>query len=115
MELRDELNAVGDGPGFFKFSAANTFRVDESAGFATVIVVRSAGTSGTVSVDFATSDGSAVAGVDYVATNGTITFADGKFIKSLTIAILNDLLREPTKTLHVTLSKPTGGATLGLW
>src|SRR2546427_8990472 len=94
LELRDELNAVGDGPGFFKFSAANTFRVDESAGFATVTVVRSAGTSGTVSVDFATSDGSAGAGVDYVATNGTITFADGEFIKSLPIAILNDLLRE---------------------
>ena len=38
---------------------------------------------GTVSVDFRTGDGTAVAGVDYIAQNGTLTFGNGRFSKQI--------------------------------
>ena len=66
-----------------------------------------------VSVDYATTNGTAKAGQDYTTTAGTIVFAPGEVLKSFTVPILNDALAEPAKTFRVTLSNPTGGAVLG--
>jgi Ca-activated chloride channel family protein len=49
----------------------------ESATNAIVTLRRTNGSSGVVTVNFATGNGTAVAGVDYIAQNGTLTFADG--------------------------------------
>ena len=98
--------------GAFQFSNA-TYAITENGGAATITVTRSNGSAGSVSVNYATSNGSATAGSDYTTSTGTLTFAQGETSKTFTIPILNDTLVENTESLNLTLSNPTGGATLG--
>jgi uncharacterized delta-60 repeat protein/uncharacterized repeat protein (TIGR01451 family) len=99
-------------PGVLSFSAGNYY-VDENGGAAVITVTRTNGSSGIVQVSFATRDGSALSGVDYVGTNGIVAFADGEVTKSFMIPVINDLIMEDDKTLDVLLSNPVGGAQLG--
>ena len=66
----------------------------------------------TVTVDWATSDGTATAGTDYTAGNGTLTFNDGDFSKTVSVSVAGDDVDEPNETFEVTLTNPSG-ATLG--
>jgi Calx-beta domain-containing protein/WD40 repeat protein len=99
-------------PGQVQFSAA-TYSVNESGGTATITVTRTGGTGGVVTVDFATSDGTATATQDYTPASGTLTFNPGVTSQTFTVPILNDTLDESDETVNLTLSNPTGGATLG--
>lgn len=72
----------------------------------------SAPASGPVTVDYATSDGSAVAPDDYELAAGTLTFAAGETTKRVTVAVVGDALDEPHETYALVLSDPAG-ATLG--
>jgi hypothetical protein len=103
-----------DPPGAVRFSAA-AYTISEATGVATITVQRTAGaTASAVTVDYATvPGGTATAGVDYLTTSGTLTFNARETSKTFTIPILNDTLDEPAETLHLALSNPTGGATLG--
>lgn len=74
--------------GTLQFSAGS-YLVNEIGGYATVSVVRTGGAGGTVSAQFSTSDGTATNGVNYVATNGTITLLAGQTIASFNVPILN--------------------------
>jgi parallel beta-helix repeat protein len=66
-----------------------------------------------VTVDFATSNGTAIAGLDYMPTNGTLTFAAGDTEKTFCVEIIDDTLSiEPDESVMLTLSNPTGGSTL---
>jgi streptogramin lyase len=101
-------------PGALQFSAAS-YSVNESAGTATITINRIGGSDGVVTVQFTTSDGSALAGTDYTAVTQTVTFADGDTTpKTVDIPILQDLLAEGNETINLTLSDPTGEATLGI-
>ena len=64
--------------------------------------------SETVTVDWATSDGTATAGSDYMAKSGTLTFAAGKTSKTVSVAVLDDSVDEDSETLTVTLSNVSG-------
>ncbi|MFO0966214.1 MAG: Calx-beta domain-containing protein [Gemmataceae bacterium] len=99
-------------PGVLSFSAP-TFTVVENQPTAIITVTRSGGSAGSVSVHYATSDGTATAGSDYTATSGTLTFADGETSKTFAVPITNDSAVENTETVTLTLSNPTGGASLG--
>lgn len=80
----------------------------------TITVTRTGSAVGEVSVDYATSDGSALAPSDYTATNGTLIFPDGSSApRTFTIPISNDSFVEPDETVTLTLSNPTGDARLG--
>ena len=69
--------------------------------------------SQTVTVDWATADGTAIAGSDYIAASGTLTFeAIGSMNRTLTVQVIGDTLIEPDETFYVELSNPTN-ATLG--
>ncbi|MBX7184852.1 MAG: hypothetical protein K1Y01_06870 [Vicinamibacteria bacterium] len=67
----------------------------------------------TVSVDWATADGTAVAPFDYGSASGTVTFNSGETSKTITVQIVGDSLEEPYETFFVNLSNPTGGASIG--
>ena len=71
-------------------------------------VTLSRAASGTVTVDYATSDGSAAAGADYTATSGTLTFAAGETSRTVNVAVLDDAHDEGEETLTLTLSNPSG-------
>lgn len=74
-----------------------------------ISVNRSGGSTGTVSVNYMTSDGTAVAGTDYNATSGTLTWADGDMQpKTVTVTTLPDTIVDDNETFTVTLSNPVG-------
>jgi hypothetical protein len=87
--------------------------VSEDNGPARVEVERVGGSSGTVQVGCATTDGSAHAGSDYRATSETLTFADGETIQTCTIPITDDIAIEASEYLTLTLSNASGGGILG--
>ena len=64
--------------------------------------------SETVTVDYATTDGTAQAGQDYTAAKGTLTFAAGETRKTVSVAVLDDALDEGEETLTLTLSNASG-------
>ena len=75
---------------------------------ATFNVTLSPTSAGTVTVNFATSNVSATAGSDYVATNGTLTFNPGDSLKTVVVTINGDTTPEGNETFVVTLSAPSG-------
>ena len=62
--------------------------------------------SETVTVNFATANGTAVSGSDYVAKTGTVTFPAGTTQQTLAISVIGDLTDEPDETFSVSLSNP---------
>ena len=97
-------------PGNFAWSATS-YSAGESAGTAIITVQRTDGSSGIVSVTYATSNGTALSGTDYTTASGTLTWLDGDATnKSFTVTIINDLDVESAETVTLTLSNPTGGA-----
>lgn len=82
-----------------------TIRVAEGDGSVTIDVARTVSSTGALSVDYATVDGSAVAGNDYQASSGTLTWADGdEASKTITITLIDDDLEEGNETFNVELS-----------
>ena len=60
--------------------------------------------SGTVTVDYATADGTATAGEDYTATTGTLTFSSGEQTKTISVPLIDDAIDEGQETFTLTLS-----------
>ena len=90
---------------------SNEVTVDEDAGTATLTVELDPASTGTVTVDFATRDrlGDAIAGEDYTATSGTLTFAATETSKTINVPITDDDAYENAlEVFYVDLSNPTG-------
>ncbi|HTS01482.1 MAG TPA: Calx-beta domain-containing protein, partial [Thermoanaerobaculia bacterium] len=68
----------------------------------------SARPTGSVSVDYTTSDGSAKAGTDYINTSGTATFAAGQTAVLVNVPILGNAIPQPDRGLELVLSNPGG-------
>jgi len=104
-----------DAPGTLQFAQTNQ-TADENAGTATITVNRTNGTSGTVTVAYTVTGGSATADVDYGTIqpiSGTLTFQDGETAATITVPVLNDSEEETLETVNFSLSSPSGGASLG--
>ncbi|HZN78457.1 MAG TPA: Calx-beta domain-containing protein [Mycobacterium sp.] len=95
--------------------AAPTYTVREQIGGSTALIsVTRSGTVGVVSVDWATvPGGTATPGVDYTAATGTVTFPNGVATVTFPIAIADDNVLEPNKTVNLVLRDPTNGAVIG--
>lgn len=78
-----------------------------AGGIASFIVTLSRPSALTVTVDVATQDGSAVAGLDYQASTTTLTFAPGVVTQTFDVQIIGDLTPENNETFSVVLSNPT--------
>ncbi|MGB0460762.1 MAG: glycosyl hydrolase family 18 protein [Opitutales bacterium] len=65
-----------------------------------------------LSVSYATSNGTAKAGSDYTATNGTLNIAIGQTTAFIEVPVSGDTDRESNETLTLTLSNPSGDSTL---
>jgi hypothetical protein len=85
---------------------------DSGSSVALLDVSRSGGVSGSVSVDYTITAGSATAGIDFVLGSGTLTFAPGDALEQVPVTVLGDTELEGWESITVTLSNPTGGATI---
>ena len=95
-------------PGPAALSVADA-RAEEATG-ATVdfTVTLSRAASRPVTVDYATSDGTATAGADYTATSGTLTFAAGASSQTVSVPVLDDIHDDDGETFTLTFSNPSG-------
>ena len=108
LERRTMLTA-----GSIQFSTA-AFSVTDTAGTVPIVMTRTGGDTGAVSVTLATSDGTAVAGTDYDALTGSVSFPDGMTTEKVNLTVLPDPVANlPGHTVNLSLSNPTGGAALG--
>jgi len=100
--------------GTLQFSVAST-TVNEDVGVPfNVYVSRTSGSYGAVSVSYATSGNTATQGSDYLSASGTLTWTDGDTAsKAISLTINDDSAYEGNESFAVSLSNPTGGATLG--
>ena len=73
-------------------------------------VTRSGNLAGTSTVNFSTADIGALAGSDYVASSGTLTFAPGVATMTVTILVNGDLIDEYDQSFAVNLSAASGAA-----
>lgn len=111
-------NAVNGGQVFetptarVRITDATVTEGDSGDQLLTFTVTRS-GPAQAFTVDYATADGTASAGSDYVATSGTLAFDAGQMSKTVSVVVHGDTTIELSETLFLNLANPTGGATLG--
>jgi serralysin len=84
--------------------------VGEAVGSMVFTIVRSGDLSLASSVNYSTANGSATAGSDYSAANGTISFAPGQATATVAVNVINDSLVENPETLTLNLSGGTNVA-----
>ncbi|MFT3857286.1 MAG: Calx-beta domain-containing protein [Aquabacterium sp.] len=84
--------------------------VNEAAGTLTYKVTLSNPSSGTVTVNYGTADGTAKAGSDYEPSSGSLSFQAGETEKLITVKVLNDSVYEGAEAFTVNLSAPSGAA-----
>jgi hypothetical protein len=87
--------------------------VDEKDGTASfVVMLGQAGTgqasNSAVTVDYVTAAGTALAGSDYVARSGTLSFAPGESVKTVVVDLIDDGLTEGLERFGLTLSNASG-------
>ncbi|PYQ07253.1 MAG: hypothetical protein DMF82_04305 [Acidobacteria bacterium] len=89
-------------------SIGDTAAVEGNSGSVNAVfnVTLSAVGDKTVTVHYATVDGTATAGVDYAASSGVLTFTPGTLSQPVNVAVFGDFAYEPTETFAVVLSSP---------
>jgi hypothetical protein len=88
--------------------SATTYAVAQSAGSVSISVMRAKGSSGAATVSYATANGSAIAGTNYTAASGMLSWADGDASsKAITVA-LNATAFSGAKTFMISLSNAKG-------
>jgi hypothetical protein len=110
--LISDAEAIGSA---FQFSAENYITFDGSGNTAVITVTRTGDIAGAATVNYATGGGTATPGSDYTPTSGTLTFAARETTKTFIVPVPPDRLYElrNQETVGLSLSGPTGGATLG--
>jgi hypothetical protein len=95
-----------EGPPSYVVSDATGAEASGTLAFS-VLLTNANGSS--VSVDYATADGTAIAGSDYTSKSGTLTFTPGQTTKTVSVSITDDALAEDDETFTLNLSNATGG------
>ncbi|MGH8021969.1 MAG: Calx-beta domain-containing protein, partial [Limisphaerales bacterium] len=95
-------------PGYLTFSATNYNGLETPPdGEISFTVNRVAGSQGSLSVEYATADGTAVSGVDYVGATNTLQWDSGDVSpRTITLPLINSGLVGPNKVFYVSLSNP---------
>jgi len=115
LDSNKVCTAIFDGFGTLQFSSTTpTVEINEDRGALSLTVNRIKGSSGEVSVKYATANGTAKAGADYTTSTGILTWQTGKSeAQTITIPINLDKEEEENETFSLTLSEPTDGSVLG--
>jgi chitinase len=115
---------IGDGQGVGtivddepRIGISDVSRLEGNSGTTafTFTVTLSVASGAPVTVNFATVNGSATSGQDYIAQSGTLTFAPGETSKTITIAVKGDRKKETNETFFIDLSGEVGALNLDGW
>ncbi|MBM4218587.1 MAG: choice-of-anchor B family protein [Gammaproteobacteria bacterium] len=110
--LRDHAATLAQQVGQLGF-AVPAAGAEEGAGDVELIVRRSGGTLGAVTIDYSTADATATAGSDYTAASGTLSWGDGDMgDKVITISLIDDSEDEEGESFEIRLANAGGGAAL---
>ncbi|MBX7187700.1 MAG: hypothetical protein K1Y01_21340 [Vicinamibacteria bacterium] len=100
--LNDDLSTI----------SVTNYAISEGTGAGTTnlafTVVLSATSASTITVDYATANGSAAAGSDYTSTAGTLSFPPGAASLVVSVPVVRDAIVEPDETVLLNLSNATG-------
>ena len=88
-------------------SIADSTIPNENGVVRTTTVTLSAASEKTITVDYATADGTATAANDYISATGTLSFAPNETSKTVDFTIVQDSLDEVDETFNIGLSNPT--------
>lgn len=100
-------------PGVITF-VGNGQTVSEGVGQVSILAQRLGGSTGEVSVNYETEEGTALAGLDYLVSLGTLTWSDGDSSeKEIIVSIVDDQLFEGSESLTVRISDVPGGNVAG--
>lgn len=95
------------------FTIASNGAVTEGTSSNFTVTKAGTGQVGSCTVNYATSNGSAVAPGDYTATSGTLSFTSGQTTQSVSVPTIADGLTEGVETFSMGLSAPGNGGALG--
>jgi hypothetical protein len=104
--IQDTFNIVVMRAGL-NLSVADASRAEGGGGVVFTVTLSAASTL-PVTVGYATDNVTAIAGADYAATSGTLTFAPGITSRTVTIPLLADVLDEDNETFRLVLNSPNG-------
>ncbi|MEO8276568.1 MAG: M35 family metallo-endopeptidase [Thermoanaerobaculia bacterium] len=106
------LESGSGGAGTIRFTQSSK-SVAESIGSVTLTAERAGGSTGPVSIHYATANGTATTPGDYAGESGTLSWGSGDSSnKSFDVPVVHDAASEADETFIATLSSPTGGAAL---
>ncbi len=88
--------------------AGSSSSIAEDGGMADIAVALSTAQAIAVTVNYAVTGGTATNGADYSISSGTLTFAPGETVKLVPNSILDDLPVEPSETVLISLTSPSG-------
>ena len=104
-EGNEAILTFATGPALSVADATATAGDDATADF---VVTLAPAATGTVTVDYATADGTATAPADYASTSGTLTFAPGETSKTVSVSIVDDTVEDDGETFTLTLDNASG-------
>ncbi len=105
-----DVRALGSEMAYLSVDDAVIFEGDDGTRSAVFSVSLSPAVADTVTVAYSTTDVSAVAGVDYVASSGQLTFAPNETQKQIAVSVVGDVEREGDETFLLQLSDAVGAA-----
>ena len=116
----DPGSTIGDGQGagtIVDDDAGPVFSINDASategGGLVFTVTKTGATSVTYNVSGGTADGSAVAGADYIAVSGTLTFAPAETSRTIVIDGIQDSMDEPNETFNLNILSSDPGSTIG--
>ncbi len=113
-DVRPALTVLFAPPDLRVQFSQSDYAISEDGGTATITVTRTGPTDEAVTVEYATSDGSATAGSDYTAATGTVTIPAGETQATFTVTITDDTTVEGPETINLTLTNPSAPAEIGI-
>jgi len=108
VAAKEESTALEPGVAYISF-ASPTYAVEESKSTLQVHVIREGNLESEVVVGYATEDGSALSGEDYVHTNGTLAFAPNVVDMTIDVPLIDDNDYEPDEFFFIHLREPKTG------
>ncbi|HVE71884.1 MAG TPA: Calx-beta domain-containing protein [Thermoanaerobaculia bacterium] len=107
-DVVDEHLRETDGPGSVRFADTLQRSQSEKSGVARFTVLRTGGTDGTASVDYATIEDTAIGGIHFGPVAGRLTFGPGEILRTFEVPILHDAIYSGDVKFRVALTNPVG-------